>query len=98
MTRSRKIPTALSLAVAVIVALGAGASPALAGEAHPVLHEFGRNATEAIGRSPYLQPVHIDGPESLIGTIAPVLITQGTRGSLTGRLAPEMAQDAMAIA
>ena len=47
MTRSRRIPTALSLAVAVIVALGAGASPALAGEAHPVLHEFGHNATEA---------------------------------------------------
>ncbi len=47
MTRSRRIPTALSLAVAVIVSLGAGASPALAGEAHPVLHEFGRNATEA---------------------------------------------------
>ena len=47
MTRSRRIPTALSLAVAVIVALGAGASPALAGEAHPFLHEFGRSATEA---------------------------------------------------
>ena len=47
MTRSRRISTALWLAVAVIVALGAGASPALAGEAHPVLHEFGRNATEA---------------------------------------------------
>ncbi len=45
--RSRRIPTALSLAVAVIVALGAGASPALAGEAHPFLNEFGRNATEA---------------------------------------------------
>ncbi len=46
--RSRRIPTALSLAVAVIVALGAGASPAFAGEAHPYLHiSFGRNATEA---------------------------------------------------
>src|ERR1700723_3106032 len=47
--RSRRIPTALSLAVAVIVALGAGASPALAaGEAHPYLHiSFGHNATEA---------------------------------------------------
>ncbi len=33
--RSRRIPTALSLAVAAIVALGAGASPALAGEPHP---------------------------------------------------------------
>ena len=48
LTRSRRIPTALSLAVAVIVALGAGASPALAGEAHSYLHiSFGHNATEA---------------------------------------------------
>jgi len=38
--------------------------------------------------------VHIDGPESLIGSIAPVRITQATRGSLTGHLV----QDAMAIA
>jgi DNA-binding beta-propeller fold protein YncE len=46
MRRSRRIPTALSLAVAAIVALGAGASPALAGEAHQFLGEFGRDATE----------------------------------------------------
>src|ERR1700733_15828078 len=47
MRRSRRIPTALSLAVAVIVVLGAGASPALAaGEAHPFLREFGRSAME----------------------------------------------------
>ena len=47
MTRSKRIPTALSLAVAAIVGLGAGASTALAtGEAHPFLHEFGRSATE----------------------------------------------------
>ena len=45
--RSRRIPTAFSLAVAAIVALGAGASPALAGEAHPFLREFGHNVTEA---------------------------------------------------
>ena len=38
--RSRRIPTALSLAVAVIVALGAGASPALA-ETHPFVPSFG---------------------------------------------------------
>ena len=38
MTRSRRISTALWLAVAAIASLGAGASPALAGESHPVLH------------------------------------------------------------
>src|SRR6204780_5494781 len=47
MTRFRRISTALSLAAAVVVALGAGSSPALAGEAHPFLREFGRSATEA---------------------------------------------------
>ncbi len=40
MTRSRRIPTALSLVVAAIVALGVGACPALA-ETHPVLFSFG---------------------------------------------------------
>jgi len=69
------------------------------GRTLPVLFErAGRKPGQVVGRSPYLQPVHIEGPESLIGTIAPVHITQATRGSLTGRLAPEMAQDAMAIA
>jgi tRNA-2-methylthio-N6-dimethylallyladenosine synthase len=69
------------------------------GRTLPVLFErVGRRPGQVVGRSPYLQPVHIEGPESLIGTIAPVLITQATRGSLTGRIAPEMAQDAMAIA
>ncbi len=47
MTRLRRIPTALPLAVAAIVALGAGAVPALASEAHPLLREFGRSATES---------------------------------------------------
>jgi hypothetical protein len=46
MTRFRRTPTALSLAVAVIAALGAGVSPALA-ETHPKIGEFGHNATEA---------------------------------------------------
>src|ERR1700727_3810966 len=38
--RSRRISTALSLGVAVIVGLGAGASPALAAT-HPLLFSFG---------------------------------------------------------
>jgi len=65
------------------------------GRTLPVLFEkVGRKPGQVVGRSPYLQPVHIEGPESLIGTIAPVLITEATRGSLAGRLA----HDAMATA
>ncbi|HEY1688081.1 MAG TPA: hypothetical protein VGF95_04380 [Solirubrobacteraceae bacterium] len=41
MTRSRRISTALALAIAVIMALGVGVSSAFAGEAHPLLTEFG---------------------------------------------------------
>ncbi len=48
MMSSWRIPKVLPLAIAAIVALGVGTSPAFAaGEAHPLLHEFGRNATEA---------------------------------------------------
>ena len=61
----------------------------------PVLFEReGRRPGQVVGRSPYLQPVHIEASERLIGTITPVLITHATRGSLTGQIA----QDAMAIA
>ena len=61
----------------------------------PVLFErAGRRPGQVVGRSPYLQPVHIEASERLIGTITPVLITHATRGSLTGQIA----QDAMAIA
>jgi hypothetical protein len=38
---SRRIATAVSLAVLVIVAMGTGAAPALAGEAHPFVTSFG---------------------------------------------------------
>jgi len=66
-----------------------------AGATLPVLFErAGRQPGQVVGRSPYLQPVHIEGPQNLIGTITPVLITQATRGSLTGRIG----QDAMAVA
>ena len=58
------------------------------GRTLPVLFEReGRKPGQVVGRSPYLQPVHIDGPLSLIGQIAPVTISRATRGSLTGVLA-----------
>jgi len=51
----------------------------------PVLFEGkGRKAGQIAGRSPYLQAVHVEGPESLIGHIAEVDISAAGPNSLTG--------------
>jgi tRNA-2-methylthio-N6-dimethylallyladenosine synthase len=47
----------------------------------------GRNEGQILGRSPWLQSVHVDGPESLIGQIAHVTIIGTMPNSLTGQLA-----------
>ena len=58
----------------------------------PVLFEkSGRFETQATGRSPWLQPVHVDGADHLIGQIVPVRIEAGGIKSLTGRLAEQKA-------
>ena len=58
---------------------------ATVGRTLPVLIErIGRRPGQIVGRSPYLQPVHAAGSESLIGRIVPVTIAAATRGSLTG--------------
>ena len=46
---------------------------------HPERHQ-------AIGRSPYLQSVHVDDADHLIGRIVPVQILSGRQNSLHGRL------------
>jgi tRNA-2-methylthio-N6-dimethylallyladenosine synthase len=46
----------------------------------------GRNDGQILGRSPWLQSVHVDGPEHLIGQLAPVTIIGTMPNSLTGRL------------
>ncbi|MBV9509446.1 MAG: MiaB/RimO family radical SAM methylthiotransferase, partial [Caulobacteraceae bacterium] len=57
------------------------------GRVLPVLFEReGRRPGQVTGRSPYLQPVHIDGSLDLVGQIAPIRITRTTRGSLSGAL------------
>jgi len=57
------------------------------GRTLPVLIEKkGRQAGQIGGRSPYLQAVHMDGPERLIGTIQPVEIIAAGNNSLTGRI------------
>lgn len=46
----------------------------------------GRNAGQMHGRSPYLQAVHFEGPESLHGQIVDVKIVAASLNSLTGEL------------
>jgi len=63
----------------------------LAGRVLPVLFEKkGRHGAQAIGRSPYLQSVHVDDADHLIGQIVQVEILSGQQNSLTGRLIPTM--------
>jgi tRNA-2-methylthio-N6-dimethylallyladenosine synthase len=60
---------------------------AVVGHTLPVLFERpGRRAGQIVGRSPYLQPIHAEGSESLIGEILPVRVAGATRGSLEGAL------------
>jgi tRNA-2-methylthio-N6-dimethylallyladenosine synthase len=58
---------------------------AMVGRSLPVLFEGkGRKPGQIAGRSPYLQPVYVEGPEALVGQIAPVDILAASPNSLTG--------------
>ncbi len=55
------------------------------GRVLPILFDRkGRLEGQIQGRSPYMQSVYCDGPETLIGQIAPVRITKATLNSLSG--------------
>jgi tRNA-2-methylthio-N6-dimethylallyladenosine synthase len=51
----------------------------------------GRHPGQIVGRSPYLQPVQVEAPSSLIGEISSVTITEVSTNSLFGALAREPA-------
>jgi tRNA-2-methylthio-N6-dimethylallyladenosine synthase len=54
----------------------------------PVLFERpGRHPGQLVGRTPYLQAVHVEAPAALIGTIQAVTIAAAFPHSLAGRLA-----------
>jgi tRNA-2-methylthio-N6-dimethylallyladenosine synthase len=58
------------------------------GRSFEVLFEKpGRHAGQLVGRSPYLQPVQVTAPASLLGEIATVTITEIASNSLFGTLA-----------
>jgi tRNA-2-methylthio-N6-dimethylallyladenosine synthase len=57
------------------------------GKVLPVLFEkSARDAGQLMGRTPYLQPVHVTADSALIGTIADVKIERRTANSLHGML------------
>jgi tRNA-2-methylthio-N6-dimethylallyladenosine synthase len=58
------------------------------GKVFSVLFEKpGRKKNQAVGRSPFLQPVHVEGAGGLLGRIADVMIEEVQPNSLKGRLA-----------
>jgi tRNA-2-methylthio-N6-dimethylallyladenosine synthase len=52
-----------------------------------LFEKAGRHPGQIVGRSPYLQPVPVVGPASLIGEIAPVTVAEVRTNSLFGTLA-----------
>jgi tRNA-2-methylthio-N6-dimethylallyladenosine synthase len=59
-----------------------------------LLERTGRRDGQLVGRSPYMQAVHVDAPGHRLGRIAPVIIEAGKANSLSGRLAANPARDA----
>jgi tRNA-2-methylthio-N6-dimethylallyladenosine synthase len=61
------------------------------GRTLPVLfHRSGKQAGQALGYSPYMQPVHVTHGEELMGRMAHVEIIGATQTSLTGRFVGEV--------
>jgi tRNA-2-methylthio-N6-dimethylallyladenosine synthase len=70
---------------ALIVEQQAAFNRSCAGRVFPVLFEKpGKKPGQAVGRSPYLQPVHVDGAHSLMGEIRDVRVAQILPNSLKG--------------
>jgi tRNA-2-methylthio-N6-dimethylallyladenosine synthase len=60
---------------------------AQAGRTLPVLFEKpGRHAGQLVGKSPYLQAVHVTAPDRMLGQIVPVRIQSAVANSLAGEL------------
>jgi tRNA-2-methylthio-N6-dimethylallyladenosine synthase len=75
----------LAVLQARLSAQQAAFNAAQVGQVLPVLFErAGRKDGQIAGRSPFLQAVHIEADQSLIGEIFPVRITQAGPNSLSG--------------
>jgi tRNA-2-methylthio-N6-dimethylallyladenosine synthase len=56
-------------------------------EVDVLFERVGRRPGQVVGRTPYLQPLWVEGPQSLIGAIARVTVDNALKGGLSGRLA-----------
>jgi tRNA-2-methylthio-N6-dimethylallyladenosine synthase len=54
-----------------------------------LIEKLGRHPGQIAGRTPYLQAVHLDGPQELIGEVVPVEILATAPNSLLGRRVDE---------
>jgi tRNA-2-methylthio-N6-dimethylallyladenosine synthase len=87
-TKDRRLQTLQALLREQQTAFNAGKQ----GTTVPVLFTHpGRREGQIGGRTPWLQPVHVNGPERLIGQIVPVHIAHAHPNSLTGTLIEEYA-------
>jgi tRNA-2-methylthio-N6-dimethylallyladenosine synthase len=72
---------------ALVVSLSGAFARACVGKTLDVLLEKpGRRPGQLGGRSPYLQAVHLDAPQSMVGTVQPVLITAAGNNSIEGKI------------
>jgi tRNA-2-methylthio-N6-dimethylallyladenosine synthase len=53
----------------------------------------GRHEGQIAGKSPYMQPVHVDGPTEMIGCVVPVKIIVAGSNSLGGKIAEGEGED-----
>jgi len=89
-TAARQVPEDVKSArltelQALLAAQQSAFNASCAGRVMDVLFEKpGRKAGQAVGRSPYLQPVHVDGAAGLIGEIRAVRIAEVLSNSLRG--------------
>ena len=63
-----------------------------------LLEKPGRISGQLVGKSPYLQSVHVMAPPSMIGSQAPVVITDLGTNTLFGALAETISAPALALA
>ncbi|WP_425500642.1 tRNA (N6-isopentenyl adenosine(37)-C2)-methylthiotransferase MiaB [Roseospira navarrensis] len=52
-----------------------------------LLDRTGKWPGQLVGRSPFMQPVHVQAPGTMLGTVRRVIVEQGQPNSLSGRLA-----------